>query len=149
MTLPGEDPTGLTEIQKIYEQSQVPLQWLGQIPNRVFQTSIGRLVGPTDSARLRSQRLRYAQHNFYLFDEARVEAYMLQHWSHRRIFEVFHSARFSAVKADIWRYCVLYHYGGIYVDMNSDLGFDPDSIDPQARELVSFEDRALEETLKN
>jgi FkbM family methyltransferase len=109
----------------------------------VFQTYKTGVFDAEHAQRLLAQRARYADHNFFFYDDASMDAYMLQYWSHRKIFEVFQSACFGATKADIWRYCVLFHYGGIYVDVDSELGFDPQSIDPQARELISFEENVL------
>ena len=46
----------------------------------------------------------------------------------------------GAAKADIWRYAVLYLYGGFYVDDDSDMGVNLDGVIHEEEELlVSFE----------
>lgn len=134
---------GLIDVQEVYQSSRVPERLFGRIPNRVFQTYKTGMFDREHAERLIHQRMRYPEHNFFFYDDASMDAYMLRYWSHRKIFQIFHSARFGASKADIWRYCVLYHLGGIYVDVDSELGFDPKSISPLANELISFEDNIL------
>ena len=46
----------------------------------------------------------------------------------------------GAAKADIWRYCVLWYYGGAYVDDDSDMKVPLDNmVEPLDSLIVSYE----------
>lgn len=61
---------------------------------------------------------------------------MKEHYGSNPIHEVFAKARFGPLKADIWRYCILYQRGGVYFDINK-------SVDLPLREMIHKDDKAL------
>lgn len=56
---------------------------------------------------------------FYFFDDAALDRYMAEHWGGHPIERVFRKATLYPLKTDIWRYCVLFDYGGVYSDVKS------------------------------
>ena len=46
---------------------------------------------------------------------------------------------YGASKADIWRYCILHEFGGVYLDFDSSIEFSLNSIPSDVDELISFE----------
>ena len=52
----------------------------------------------------------------YLFDDNDCEEFIKQNFSNK-IYETFLKLIPGAYKADLWRYCVLYIHGGIYIDI--------------------------------
>jgi mannosyltransferase OCH1-like enzyme len=48
-----------------------------------------------------------------------MNEYMERNYAGQPILDVYRHVRIPASKADIWRYCVLYHEGGIYCDIDS------------------------------
>ena len=56
------------------------------------------------------------------------------------ILKVFREVRMPVLKADIWRYCILFREGGIYCDIKSAASIPlRDLIPANASELISFE----------
>ena len=51
----------------------------------------------------------------YLFDEKECREFIEKNYS-KRILNVYDSIVPHAIKADSWRYCYMYKYGGIYLD---------------------------------
>ena len=53
------------------------------------------------------------------------------------IYDVYHNLPLPIMKADLWRYCVIYHYGGIYADMDTIfIGDDLDSLFQKESDLI-------------
>ena len=46
---------------------------------------------------------------------------MMTEWANRRIYEAYRCATIGALKADIFRYCILYKRGGYYFDISKGL----------------------------
>ena len=44
---------------------------------------------------------------------------MTRYFSDHRIFEIFNDTPYGIIKADLFRLCVLYVYGGFYFDLKS------------------------------
>jgi hypothetical protein len=85
-------------------------------------------------------------YSFSFYDNQRMASYMDTNYSGHPIAAVFKSVRVPAVKADIWRYCILYKEGGVYCDIKSALKVPIRQVlPPDATELLSFE----ENTWKN
>jgi len=52
----------------------------------------------------------------YLFDDAMCEAFIHEYFPEEVVYS-FRKLRPGAYKSDLWRYCILYIYGGIYIDI--------------------------------
>lgn len=75
---------------------------------------------------------RFENHSLYFHDDDAVEQ-LIQHPITRQEFpelrEIFKCATSGATKSDLWRYAVLYLYGGIYSDIdNSPIRFNGETI---------------------
>jgi mannosyltransferase OCH1-like enzyme len=113
------------------------------IPKNVFQTYKSRLVDKETFNKINSFRINNPTFNFHFHDDIDMEKYMAQNWGHRKIFEIFKNIDFGAAKADIWRYCILYQFGGVYLDFDSSIAFPLESIPSEANEIISFESNQL------
>lgn len=56
----------------------------------------------------------------HLYDDTEMADFIRVHFP-GRVYEAFKSLAIGAAKADIWRYCVLYKYGGVYLDIDADI----------------------------
>jgi mannosyltransferase OCH1-like enzyme len=56
------------------------------------------------------------QFEYYLYDDAECERFIEKYFE-EDVIEAYHRIVPGAYKADLWRYCVLYVHGGIYLDM--------------------------------
>lgn len=56
----------------------------------------------------------------HLYDDAEMAEFIHLNFP-GRVYEAFNSLAIGAARADIWRYCVLYKYGGVYLDIDADI----------------------------
>jgi len=124
-----------------YDAPNEPSQKL--IPNNFFQTYKTSLVDEEHGNLLRQFRQANQDFNFYFYDDLRMDDYMARNWRHRKIYEIYKLSKFGASKADIWRYCILYDMGGVYLDFDSHINFKLNSIPNDTEEIVSFENNLL------
>jgi mannosyltransferase OCH1-like enzyme len=65
---------------------------------------------------------------------------MMQHWSESPISDIYFQSRFGAMRADIFRYCILFDKGGYYFDIGKGLSSQITSLhDASSSALISFE----------
>ena len=120
--------------------TEVP-QGTGKIPNRVYQTWKRAALPLALALEVRRFRKLNPEYSFAFFDDQRMTEYMSSCYAGHPILEIFSQARMPVLKADIWRYCVLFREGGIYCDIKSALTVPIRTLlhdDPS--ELISFED---------
>ena len=65
---------------------------------------------------------KYAKgHNIQIYDDKEIIQFFKDHYKDSyRYINKFNKLQ-GAHKADLWRYCVLYHYGGVYLDIKTEL----------------------------
>ena len=110
------------------------------IPAHCIQTAESRRFGQSHHAALLGLRSLNPELTFLLFDASRRDAYMTERWGDQPIGNLYRRARFGAMRADIFRYCVLFDQGGFYLDINK-LVVAPlrSFIETNSRGLISFE----------
>lgn len=111
-----------------------------RIPSNLFQTTVTKIV---------DERLWYANQEFHelnpglavhVFDDVDMDTYMEASWGHHSIFDVYQRARFGQMKADIFRYCVVFDKGGYYCDINKAVRIGLRDLHlPDSDGLISFE----------
>lgn len=52
----------------------------------------------------------------HVFDEDKCKAYIKEHFD-QEVVDAYETIKPQAFKADLWRYCLLYKHGGIYIDI--------------------------------
>lgn len=104
-------------------QPRVPSDSSFKIPKVCYQTwsskSIDDLTPSTREVVLKNRRLN-PDIRFELWDDADIDAFMVKEFP-GEINAAFQSLNrlFGATRADFFRYCVLYKYGGLYLDIKS------------------------------
>lgn len=88
------------------------------IPPRCFQTAETHLFSRSHHTTLMQLRERNPELHFLLFDANRRNSYMAARWGDHPIGKLYTRARFGAMRADIFRYCVIFDQGGFYLDIN-------------------------------
>ena len=88
------------------------------IPSNVYQTWENKLFGKSHYKEIIKFRLINKDLNFYLYDRKKRDNYIKNNWSHHKIFQIYNNSRFGQMRADIFRYCILYDKGGYYFDIN-------------------------------
>lgn len=56
--------------------------------------------------------------DFYIYNKEQRDAYMLKSWGNRPIYQAYKNAKFGQIKADIFRYCIVFEFGGYYFDIS-------------------------------
>jgi mannosyltransferase OCH1-like enzyme len=71
----------------------------------------------------------------HLYDDNEMAEFIRVHFP-GRVYAAFSSLAIGAARADIWRYCVLYKYGGVYLDIDADITAPLDK-------LIRIDDEAI------
>ena len=89
------------------------------IPNQVFQTWSTKLLPPS----MFQTRERLIKKNpstkFFLYDDKECEDFIKENFD-SNVYTAFKNLIPGAYRADLWRYCILYINGGIYLDIKFD-----------------------------
>ena len=111
-----------------------------EIPRVVYQTAESRMVHPTHAKSIEEFRRLNPDLAFQMFDVTERDIYMHHAWSNHGILDVYERAVFGQMKADIFRYCVVFDKGGYYFDFNKGCAAPLRSLHPpEAEGLVSYE----------
>jgi mannosyltransferase OCH1-like enzyme len=116
----------MAHLMRAYE-SQKNVCLYNMIPFHIFQThkSVAyvytkpNLVTAMNSWRRHNNRFKY----FFYTDEM-CDRFMRDHFS-GPIYEAYKKVPYAVMRADLWRYCVIYKYGGIYADIDTVCECDP------------------------
>lgn len=88
------------------------------IPRKVYQTWETRFIGKTHYKQIKEFQDINPDFDFILFDKKNRDLYMQDYWGSHLISEIYNNAQFGPMKADIFRYCILYERGGVYFDIS-------------------------------
>ena len=111
-------------------------KWERRIPNVVYQTWVEPFLGRTHCVALAAFRELNSDFTFEFFSDADADAFMSDFYSDHPILEVYKNGLFGPLKADIFRYCLLFHYGGVYCDIGK-------AVRKPLRELIPSEASAV------
>jgi hypothetical protein len=91
------------------------------IPKKIFQThkSID-FVRNTSKLRLamNSWRKHSKEFEYYFYTDEICDKFMQENYE-GPIYEAYKKLPLGVMKADLWRYCIIYKYGGIYADIDT------------------------------
>lgn len=113
-------PNGLLKMEDTYVPTY-KTHWGRKIPRVIHMTAKSRCVTPEVYVHLQKWRLQ--GHSFYFHDDYAVDRLLYANHSGTaqelipNMTEVLSCITNGATKSDIWRYLVLWHYGGIYVSI--------------------------------
>lgn len=133
----------LIDIRTFYTPASVIAPQTKLIPRNFFQTYKTSMFDQQHAEWMRVYRSKHPEFNFIFHGDLEMEAFMRQEWGHHPIYPIYKGAQFGPSKADIWRYCILYIHGGIYLDIDSALLFNMNGIPSDVEEMVSYEANEL------
>ncbi|MNK13092.1 Glycosyltransferase sugar-binding region containing DXD motif protein [compost metagenome] len=90
------------------------------IPKNIFQTFKDNKIPWLTKLYIRSFLKKNKDYSYEFYDDQRVSDFFAEHFD-ERINKAYRRLQIGAAKADFFRYAVLYIYGGIYIDLDSDL----------------------------
>ena len=86
------------------------------IPKYVFQTWKSKYLTTDMKQNILKLREKHNGFEFYLYDDEMCRTFIKNNYN-KDVLHAFDSLIPGAFKADLWRYCILYKYGGIYMDI--------------------------------
>ena len=86
------------------------------IPLNVFITWSSHEMPPNMKKSINMVMSKNSEFNFYIYSDEDCRKF-LQKYFIQEVVDAFDTLIPGAYKADLWRYCVLYKYGGIYQDI--------------------------------
>lgn len=112
-----------------------PNQRSDYIPLNIWQTYKSDNL-PEKAKKCQSSWTRQKHYQYQFMDDGKIETFMKENFS-PKIIQTFKRMPLGVMKADMWRYCVLYIHGGIYSDIDSV------SIKPIEEWKIQEEDRII------
>lgn len=88
------------------------------IPKLFFQTWKTKDLSPVLHAFVDSWKQHNPSYTFHLYDDQGCEEFLEKHFD-KRVVNAYRNVIPGAFKADLWRYCILYVYGGVYSDIDT------------------------------
>lgn len=111
-----------------------------KIPLLCFQTWGNNLFGKTHGEEIQKFRNLNPELDFFIYDDNNQKSYMQKSWGTHPIYEIYENSCFGAMKADIFRYCILHENGGYYFDINKGCDCNITELHPaDAREVITYE----------
>ena len=86
------------------------------IPLNIFQTWHTKKLPTKMQECVRTLQTDNPEFKYYLYDDQDCRKFLQEHYDVNVLY-AYDSLVPGAFKADLWRYCVLYKYGGIYLDI--------------------------------
>jgi len=86
------------------------------IPLKIFQTWHTKDLPPKMKERVEELKATNPRFEHYLFDDNDCREFIKEHFNDE-VLNAYDRLIPGAYKADLWRYCILYIHGGIYMDI--------------------------------
>jgi mannosyltransferase OCH1-like enzyme len=99
-----------------YNHSYVQEGLMSEIPLNIFQTWSTKQLPPYMKQCVESVKQENPEFEHYLFDDHDCLQFLRTHYD-TDVVHAYQTLKPGAFKADLWRYCILYTYGGIYLDI--------------------------------
>ena len=105
------------------------------IPKNIFQThkSIKYIENNEKLLKATNSWKRFKNFNYHFYNNEECDAFIKEHYP--EVYEAYNKCPLIVMKADLWRYCIIYKYGGIYADTDTILHEDP-SMFIKSKQLV-------------
>ena len=127
------------------EDQVVQSSRLQAIPPIVYQTWETKDFGRKHAQAISRFRRLNGDLNFYLFDKSLRDSYMKTFWGERLISEMYFRSLFGALKADIFRYCLIQERGGYYFDISKGLDTRITALhQAEATGIISYENNPFQ-----
>lgn len=91
------------------------------IPKNIFQTHKSLkyvLSKPKLTQAIKSWRKFSKEIKYFFYSDKMCDTFMKEHFS-GTVYDAYCRLPLAVMKADLWRYCIIYKYGGIYADVDT------------------------------
>ena len=91
---------------------------MSKIPKKIFQTWSTTNISPGFQQIVDLWKILNPEYEYCFYDNNDCDIFIKENFD-ERIYNAYCKIIPGAFKADLWRYCVLYKYGGVYVDIDT------------------------------
>jgi mannosyltransferase OCH1-like enzyme len=98
------------------------------IPKNIFLThkSMTYINSKPELRRSVNSWLKYKKnYRIFYYDNASCDSFIKKNFSND-VYKAYQRLPMAVMKADLWRYCIIYMYGGIYTDADAECMMHPD-----------------------
>jgi hypothetical protein len=89
-----------------------------KIPRNIFQTWSTKNISSEFKSLSETWTNLNPNYAYFLYDDYQCDKFIKKHFDNR-VYNAYIRLIPGAFKADLWRYCILYIYGGVYADMDT------------------------------
>ncbi|HBI89921.1 glycosyltransferase family 32 protein [Sphingobacterium multivorum] len=90
------------------------------IPKVIYQTFKTNQIPWLTKLYIKRFRRKNKNYRYEFYDDQRVDAFIKESFDNE-VYKAYSRLQIGAAKADFFRYAVLYVYGGVYLDLDSDI----------------------------
>ena len=87
-----------------------------EINRKIFQTWINLKIPENMNNTIKEIKNKHTNYEYYLYTDLMCSEFLRQNFD-KTVLNTFNKLIPGAYKADLWRCCILYKYGGIYLDI--------------------------------
>lgn len=122
---------------KIYDKKHISGIFSKEIPKAIYQTWHTKNLPPHMKQCVNRLKAQNPDYKHYLYDDKDCREFIKKNFS-SNVLNAFDNLIPGAYKADLWRYCILYVNGGIYLDIKYDIknGFSFNELSPYKEYFV-------------
>jgi len=91
------------------------------IPRNLFYTVKSRRLRQATCQNIANAIILNPEYHVFIYDDEEVDQLVSQQFNDSLSFALFNAVGIGAMRADIWRYLVVYKFGGVYLDIDSEL----------------------------
>lgn len=95
------------------------------IEKNIFQSWYTKDLHPDIQKKIDIFKELNSDYNYYLYDDNEIDNFVNKYFP-GEIADCYNKLNIIVAKVDFWRYLVLYKYGGVYLDMDSDINVSLD-----------------------
>jgi mannosyltransferase OCH1-like enzyme len=120
----------------------LPIQKKVEVPKKIFQThkSFDYIKSQPAMQNAINSWIKYIPEFEYFFYTDQMCDDFIREKMGSQIYKAYQKLPLPVMKADLWRYCVIYYYGGIYADVDTICLTDPKLfLKPDSKLMVSPE----------
>ena len=114
-TLSAQNTYIIPTFRRAQRNETLPYQ---RIPRVVYQTGYSQHVIERVYNNTITAHANNPEYDFRYYDNRAVKHFLRRHFG-GEVYQAFRTLQMGAARADLWRYCVLYKRGGVYIDLDA------------------------------
>lgn len=89
-----------------------------KIPKKIFQTWKTSSISENLHLITDTWKINNPDYEYFLYDDNMCRNFIAESFN-KEVLDAYDKIKVAAYKADLWRYCILYKYGGFYADIDT------------------------------